>query len=226
MENTAIIPATKLEEDFYGWEERHETKKALAAQHQFDLVFVGDSITHLLEGDPDLPNGGQRYWKEFYQPRNALNLGFGWDRTQNVLWRLQNGEFDNQKPKLIVVNIGTNNQTGTENARTNTPEEIAEGIKAICSLLHNQSPDSQILLMGIFPRGTPDDPLRESIREINAIIANLAELPYIEFMDIGDQFLEKDGTISTEIMADSVHPTEKGYKIWVDAIEPVVRKCL
>ena len=38
-----------------------------------------------------------------------MNLGIGGDRTQHVLWRLDNGNIDGIKPKLAVLMIGTNN---------------------------------------------------------------------------------------------------------------------
>jgi hypothetical protein len=85
--NTAAIPVQKLEEDFYDWYVRHSAKCREAACANHDLVFIGDSITHLFEGDPNVPNRGERVWEAHYGNRNALNLGFGWDRTQNVLWR-------------------------------------------------------------------------------------------------------------------------------------------
>jgi len=225
IENNAVIPATKLENDFYDWWERHEEKKRLvAARKDFELVFIGDSITHLFEVSDAVPMRGGRIWNEFYGLRKPLDLGFGWDRTQNVLWRLQNGEFDRLAPKLVVLNIGTNNLTGTGNARTNTVEEIEEGIAAICSVLRKMSPASVILVMGIFPRGQPDDPLRAQIRGLNQRLASsVGAWPRTPFMEIGDRFLDSEGRIPVEWMNDLVHPTEAGYRIWAEAIEPVVR---
>ena len=83
----------------------------------------------------------------------TLNLGFGWDRTQNVLWRLAHGEFEGLHPKTVVINIGTNNLTGTANARANTPAEVVQGILAIHEQVRAQSPQSRIIVMGVFPRG-------------------------------------------------------------------------
>jgi lysophospholipase L1-like esterase len=227
-ENSAILPATKLEDDFYDWWVRHDEKKRLVASRKdFELVFIGDSITHLFEVSDAVPPRGGSVWNEYYGRRKALDLGFGWDRTQNVLWRLQNGEFDGLAPKLAVLNIGTNNLTGTDHARTNTAEEIVEGIAAICRLIATLSPSTVILVMGIFPRGQPDDALRVHIRRINEGMATLAaSRPGLRFMDIGSRFLDPEGRIPVALMNDLTHPTETGYRIWAEAIEPVVRDCV
>ena len=221
--NMAVIPVPKLEEDFYDWYARHSAKCREAASGNHDLIFIGDSITHLFEGDPNVPGRGECLWRKYYGARNALNLGFGWDRTQNVLWRLAHGEFSGQTPRLVVILIGTNNLTGTPNAPTNTPLEIAEGIQAICRQVSDASPSSRLLLMGVLPRGAADDPLRARVRELNAILQERVRSWHgVHFADIGDLLLSADGSIAVDVMSDGVHLTEKGYRIWADAIEPVV----
>ena len=221
--NAAVVPVPKLEEDFYDWHARHSAKCREAAGGNHPLVFIGDSITHLFEGDPNVPGRGERVWKEYYGGRRAMNLGFGWDRTQNVLWRLAHGEFAGQTPRLVVLLIGTNNLTGTANAPTNTPAEIAEGIQAICRQVAASSPESGIVLMGVFPRGPADDPLRARVRELNAMLREYAAgRRGVDFTDIGNRFVSADGSIPTDIMNDGVHLTEAGYRIWAEAIEPLV----
>jgi len=225
FENTAIIPVPKLENDFYDWYQRHELKKQAAKNNRFDLIFIGDSITHLFEGHPGMDERGDNVWKQFYACRNALNLGFGWDRTQNVLWRLENGEFENQLPLLAVLNIGTNNLTGTANARENTPEEIMTGVKAICKLIFSKSRQTHILLMGVFPRGQPGECLRKEVQEFNRKLKAFAETcRQVIFLDIGDKFLDSEGNIDVTTMPDMVHPSTKGYQIWAESIEPVLQK--
>ena len=99
-------------------------------------------------------------WTKYYADRNALNLGFSGDRTENVLWRLQNGEIDGIAPKLAVIMIGTNN-TGH---RSDPPEQIAAGVQAILSELQQRLPDTKVLLLAIFPRGADkDDPMRRTM---------------------------------------------------------------
>lgn len=226
-ESAATVPVPKLENDFYDWYARHAAKAQAVAAGPHDLVFIGDSITHLFEGDPALPGRGEKLWTAFYGARRPLNLGFGWDRTQNVLWRLDHGEFAGQTPRLVVLLIGTNNLTGSANAPTNSPIEILAGIRAVCQRLHATSPASRILVMGVFPRSTPEDPLRQRIRELNALLrAETTTWPRVLFADIGERFLSADGTIPTALMNDRVHPTEAGYRIWADAIEPIVAGAL
>jgi len=223
--NTAVIPVPKLEHDFYDWYQRDAQVKELIKQQPVDLVFIGDSITHMFGGLPAAPvHRGQAVWDRYYGTRNAVNLGFGWDRTQNVLWRLANGEFDGLHPKVVVLLIGTNNRTGTKNARENTPGEIAEGIEAICKAVHARAPASKIILLSVLPRS----PARfvEPIREINRSAAKLESLGYVTFLDLWPAFADPTGLPKKELMADTVHPNEKGYQVWAETMEPVLVKLL
>lgn len=215
--NTALLPTPKLENDSYDWYARHLQVLELQKFTPAEIVLVGDSITHFWAGEPTAARrSGPESWKAAFGHRPVLNLGFGWDRTQNVLWRLDHGEMDGLTPKLIILNIGTNNLTGTEHARTNTPAEIAEAIAFVCRKLHAKSPGSQILVMNVFPRGfEPDAPLRAPIRALNAALPDvLRDQSYVHLLDLTGQFLAADGSLSPELMSDSTHPTEKGYAIW------------
>lgn len=220
--NTAIIPHSKLENDSYDWWQRHQDELDAHKTIHPEIVLIGDSITHFW-GGPPTSNGhqnGPNAWKEAFGDKQVLNLGFGWDRTQNVLWRLDHGEFDGLHPKTVVINIGTNNFTGTGHARTNTPEEIAEGIMAIVGRVRSKSPESRIIVMGVFPRfEKPTHPGRAKITALNALVAaDLANVPNTTFLDIGAQMLQPDGTISRSIMGDFTHPTEAGYSIWAKGL--------
>ena len=223
--NTAVVPVPKLENDFYDWYQRHEQVKALIKKQPVDLVFVGDSITHMFGGQPFSPIcRGSNVWERTYGARHAVNLGFGWDRTQNVLWRLENGEFEGLRPKAAVVLIGTNNRTGTKNARENSPAEIAEGIEAVCRAIHAHSPATKIALLSVLPRSPAH--FTEPIREINRRIAKLEALGYVTFVDLWPGFADADGLPKKELMADTVHPNEKGYEVWAQTLEPVLIKLL
>ncbi|MCA9105665.1 MAG: platelet-activating factor acetylhydrolase IB subunit [Pirellulaceae bacterium] len=193
------------------WMPRHEEKlKEKADAEQVDLVWIGDSITHGWEG------GGKAIWEQRYAPRHSLNLGFSGDRTENVLWRLQHGAIDDIAPKAFVIMIGTNN-TGH---RQDPAEETAEGIKLIVDELRTRYPDAQVLLLAIFPRGeTTEDPLRVLNEQINSRIEKLAADDHVHYLNINDKFLNEDGTLPKDIMPDLLHPNEKGYQIWSDAIE-------
>lgn len=193
------------------WMKRHEAMNARVAQGNVDLVFIGDSITQGWEGK------GKEAWNEFYGKRNAVNLGIGGDRTQHVIWRLDNGNLEGIKPKLAVIMIGTNN------SKTNSSEEIADGIEVIVDQLKAKTPETEILLLGIFPRGaTPDTPQRQVNEKTNEIVSKLADGTQIHYLDIGKQFLQDDGTLSKEIMPDLLHLSEKGYRIWAESIESKV----
>lgn len=215
--NTALVPLPRPDHIYNnlngeGWMQRHEAAKARAAQGNIDLVFIGDSITHAWQ----FPGRGRRVWDEHYGAYRTLNLGFGGDRTEHVIWRLQQGEIDGLSPRLTVIMIGTNNTAA------NTAPEIAAGITTICDLVRQKMPQTQILLLAIFPRGTPDDPKRQKIQEINRLIEPLGQRPGVRYLDIGARFLTPEGTITREIMPDLLHPTEAGYRLWATAIAPVV----
>jgi lysophospholipase L1-like esterase len=219
--NTAVVPVPCLEDDSYNWWARHAAELAAGAKADPEIVLVGDSITHFWAGEPLASQcNGPRAWAETFGARRVLNLGFGWDRTQNVLWRIDHGEFDGLRPKLVVLNIGTNNFSTTPNARANTPAEVAEGISAICDRLHQKSPATHILVMGVLPRGQlPDDGFRAPIAALNAILAReLVARANTTFLEIGARFLSPDGTLPSELMPDGTHPSEKGYTIWGRAI--------
>jgi len=223
--NTAIIPVEKLENDFYDWHQRHEEVVELVRRKQVDLIFIGDSITHMFGGRPKSEIArGKEIWDQYYGHRNAINMGFGWDRTQNVLWRLENGELERITPKVAVILIGTNNRTGTNNARQNTPAEIAEGIETICKAIHKKVPKCKILLLGVLPR-SPEH-FVEPIQEINKLLSRLNKEDYISVLDMYDQFADKDGLPRKELMHDTVHPNEAGYRVWAETMEPVLSKLL
>ena len=213
---STVIPVTQDRSwPSYDWGKRHEAITAMIQKQKPDILFIGDSITHFFGGTQiDLPLRGPNTWGEFYAPRNAGDIGYGWDKTENVLWRLTHGEIDNISPKVVVVMIGTNNTPSVE------APDIVAGITAICRTLHERLPQSKILLLGIFPRGDPTDPKRPKIAAINAEIAKLDGKDAVNYLDISKVFLQPDGTISKEIMPDKLHPNEKGYRLWAEAMEP------
>jgi beta-glucosidase len=200
------------------WMPRHEAKLLEKSQmEKVDLVFLGDSITHAWE------DKGQQVWLQHYAKRNALNLGFSGDRTENVLWRLQNGEVLGIDPKLLVLMIGTNN-TGH---RQDHPEETALGIKHILELLKSQLPNTKVLLLAIFPRGaTNDDPLRKINDEINAIIKDFDDGKDVHYLNINHLFVDENGNLSQSVMQDLLHPNQEQYTVWADAMEPEIKRLM
>ena len=219
---STVIPVTQDRSwPSYDWARRHETLKGMIQKQKPDILFIGDSITHFFGGTQiDLPLRGKNTWDEFYAPRNAGNIGYGWDKTENVLWRLTHGEIDGIAPKVVVLMIGTNNTPSIE------APDIVAGISAICRTLHERLPKSQILLLGIFPRGETTDVKRAKIALVNTGIAKLGGTGNVHYLDIGKVFLQPDGSISKEIMPDKLHPNEKGYRLWAEAMEPTLAKLL
>jgi lysophospholipase L1-like esterase len=219
---STLVPVTQNRDwRLYDWAERHAACIALMKTRQPDIVMLGDSITHFWGGDPV---GGRRtgaaVWDKFFAGRRVVNLGFGWDRTENVLWRLTHGEFDHAQPKVVVVLIGTNNIS------LNTPDEIAAGISAICVELHRRAPAARILLLGIFPRGAAPDETRGTVAAVNERIARLDHKGGVTYLDLTRTFVEADGSISRDVMDDFLHPTEKGYGMWAAAMEPTLNRLL
>ena len=192
-----------------GFLKRHEgfLKDLAATNGKVGILFVGDSITDGWRG------GGKEVFAKNYGKLDPLNIGIGGDRTQHVIWRLEHGEVEGISPKVAMLMIGTNN------LGSNSNEEIAAGITKIVSLLHEKLPQTKVLLLGIFPRGArADDPARARIKAINQEIAKLDDGgKTVKYLDIGDKFLEPDGTLSKEIMPDALHPNETGYQVWAAA---------
>ncbi|HEX4997770.1 MAG TPA: GDSL-type esterase/lipase family protein [Terriglobia bacterium] len=182
---------------------------------KIDLLFVGDSITELWG------RTGRAVWEKNFLPLRPANFGISGDTTQGVLWRMQNGELDGFKAKLIVFMLGTNN------INRNPDDEIADGDRLIVEEFKKRQPQAKVLVLGIFPRGAQaTDPNREHIKNINGKLARLADNKQVFYMDIGEKFLTADGTLTTEIMADGLHPTARGYEIWAAAIMDKVRELM
>ena len=214
-ENTAIMPVPRQG----NWMKRHDKFVEIAKGGGVDVLFLGDSITDAWRNKG--AKGGIDIFKEEFVPLKAANFGIGGDRTQHVLWRLQNGELDGIQPKVLMLMIGTNN------LRDNSAAEIADGVKAIVKEVHKRSPKTKVLLLGVFPRGHKPGQQREKIKKINDSIAKLDDGgKMVKYLDIGDKFLEKDGTLPKEIMHDSLHLTAKGYRIWADAVKEPIKQLL
>ncbi len=205
--NTAIVPNLAP-----GFVEKHTANKAVAAAGDIDVLFMGDSITDFWR-NPEGNYAGKPVLDKYWGGVKLANFGIAGDTTQGVLYRLQNGEGEGFSPKAIMLMIGTNN------TRANSAAEIAEGVGAIVLELQKDFPDAKILLLGIFPRSRPGDPVRDQIAEINSIIAKLDDGAKVHYLDIGNVFLSADGTIATDVMSDGLHPTTKGYELWAAAVQ-------
>jgi lysophospholipase L1-like esterase len=219
----AVTPESRSDKDW--WMPRHNAIVERVKQGNVDIIMIGDSITHGWE------KSGKPVWDKYYANRNAVNMGFSGDRTEHVIWRLQNGEIDNINPKLAVIMIGTNNSNKDEY----TSEQIADGVKAIVCQLRTKLPNTKILMIAIFPRGDAEqrkDKTKgaaynaqwEKNDKATAIFKQIADNKMIYFLDVNKKFLNKNGELPRDIMADLLHPGEKGYDIWAKAMEPTIVK--
>lgn len=199
----------------YDWGARHAAILELNKMRQPKVVLVGDSITHHWGGEPRMGKvGGARSWARYFESRSAANLGFGWDMTQNVLWRLRHGELDGLKPKAVILLIGTNN------LKVDTVPDIVLGIEAIVREIRQRCPGAKVLVLAL-PRGTRDDPLRAKADDLaRALVSGrLGD----EVMDLSELFVMPDGSIPRDRMSDLLHPTEKGYEIIGAAVDRKLR---
>jgi beta-glucosidase len=221
----AVTPFSRADKDW--WMPRHQAIVERVKQGNVDLIMIGDSITHGWE------KSGLQMWDKYYAPRNAVNMGFSGDQTQHVLWRLQNGEIENIKPKLAVLMIGTNN-SGDPN---DSSEQIAQGIEAIVCQLKTKLPETKILILAIFPRGNAEqrkdkksdaamNPQWAKNNKTSKLASKLADNKTIFYLDINKKLLNNKGVLTREIMPDLLHPKEKGYQIWAETMEPMIVKLM
>ena len=212
--NTAIIPVPRTG----GITNRQSLvlQRAKDASGDYDLEFIGDSITQGWEG------AGKNVWTNFYGQRKCLNFGVSGDSTQHVLWRFENGQLDGVQARVAIVMIGTNNS-----GRDDTTEgDILAGVTAIVQQIRTRQPDTKVLLLGIFPRAKTFSPQRGKILQVNEALEKLADGKNIFYLDFGSRLIEADGSISKTIMPDALHPNAAGYKIWADAMEPKLKELL
>ncbi len=198
------------------WPGRMAQKRKEIAESggKFDLVFVGDSITHYFGDD----NGrGVPVFRELQKTYSILNLGYSGQKTENMIWRMTHGELDGYEAKAVMVMAGTNNG--------NPATDVARGIRRLVEVIRERQPKAKVLLLPVFPRGEkPDNPIRCKYEKVKTMIRGLADEKDVIWGDINDRFLEPDGTATKEVFTDFCHLTEKGYRIWRDAMLPYFRE--
>lgn len=198
------------------WLPLHDEKLA-ARDKSFELVMLGDSITHGWAGE------GKEVWRRYFADIPTLNLGFSGDRTENVLWRLIHGEVDGLNPKLVVIMIGTNN-TGH---RMDSPEVIAVAVQKILAELDKRLPKAKVLVLAIFPRGESEiDPMRINNRQANRLLKSIATDAGVEFADFNAAFLSETGDLILDNMPDLLHPSALGYEVWAEQLQPYFNRYL
>ena len=196
---------------------RHLEFVDTAKQGNIDLLLHGDSITDWwVQGEAN-----KAVFDKYFGGIRTATFGIAGDTTQGVLWGLKNGEGQGFQPKAVMLMIGTNNSLA------NTGPEIAEGIGAIVLEMRQNFPNARILLLGIFPRSVPGDPVRDKIAEVNQIIARLDDQKHVFFMDIGSAFLDEKGFFLPEAFRpDNLHPQARGYEIWGEAVKAKLAELL
>jgi len=214
----ADVAAAKVGRGSERFMQLHEQFLKRKAEGPIDVLFLGDSITEGWSGR------GKDIWNKNYADMNAANFGIGGDRTQHVLWRIDNGELDGIHPKVLVLLIGTNNIGYSA-------DEILKADIKIVKEIHEKLPDTRVLVLAIFPRGAdPTKPdvalMREKIIAVNKGLAALDDGDKTRYLDFGDKFLDADGNIPKDIMPDALHPNAKGYQIWVDAMAPLLAQMM
>jgi lysophospholipase L1-like esterase len=189
-------------------------------QSPIGLLFIGDSIT------AGWASIGQKVWDERYARLDAANFGINGDRTDGVLWRIEHGELDGIHPKVVVLLIGTNNYGSSAS-------QVSKGIQAVVAAIQAKLPEAKVLLLGVFPRGpvaidaeNKPDPGRQKLLAVNAELAKLDDGRRVRYLEIWRQFLTDDGSLPKETMPDALHPNEKGYRIWADAMQPLLSEMM
>jgi lysophospholipase L1-like esterase len=200
----------------------HAQLVAKAKQGRIDVYVLGDSIARRW-GATDYPDF-LAHWQQTFHGWNAADFGWGADRTQHILWRIQNGELDGVKPKVIVLLAGTNNVGGTPGDDAKVAD-ITRGLRAIVETCKAKAPEAVIVLTAIFPRN--DNPqLWAEIRKINAGLAQLADGKAVRFLDVNAGLAEADGTLKPGMTVDKLHPTLQGYQVWADGLRPILTEIL
>jgi lysophospholipase L1-like esterase len=202
----------------------HEQLLDKAKRGGIDVYFVGDSIARRW-GATDYPDLLANWRRNFFG-WNAADFGWGADRTQNILWRLQNGELDGVNPKVIVILAGTNN-VGAQPGGPEKVDEITRGLTAIVNLCREKAPAATIVLTAIFPRNDNMAVMPE-ITRINANLARLADGRKVRYLDVNDRLADKDGRLFDGMMnaRDKLHPTIQGYQVWADGLKPILTELL
>ena len=183
-----------------------------------DVVLLGDSIMHFWEWKHP------ESWAKFTTGRVALNLGYGGDRTQNVIWRIEHGELDGYEAKCVVLMIGTNNNSSD----STDPANVAAAIEKIVGMIRKHQPRAKIVLHPIFPRGVSAESVKHAQArsrndKTNALLKAYAERDgKVVWIDFNSKLVDETGWVPASIMADQIHPTDKGYEFWIEALAPVL----
>ena len=199
-----------------------------ARKGRIDVYFVGDSITRRWGTSDEQYRAFLENWRRNFFGWNAANFGWGGDTTQNILWRLENGELDGVNPKVIVLMAGTNNVGNKSPEGPDDPRvaEVTRGVRAILEVCRRKAPGATVVLTGITPRND-NMAVMPVINRINANLARLADGKKVRYLNINDRLADKDGRLFEGMAAgDGLHLDVKGYQAWADALKPILTELL
>lgn len=202
----------------------HEQLVEKAKMGGIDIYFEGDSITRRWGTSDYQWKANLANWNSNFFGWNAADFGWGADSTQNILWRLENGELDGVNPKIIVLLAGINN-VGTVPGGDEKVENITRGLQAIVKVMQEKAPNAVIILTGLFPRNDNMAVIPE-INKINENLARMADGKKIRYINVNDKLADQDGKLHPGMTVDRLHPTPKGYQIWADALKPIFTEIL
>ncbi len=215
-DKTVENPAAKATlKDNSWWKDRHENIVKTNKTKNPQLILIGNSILNMLDNSDRKP-----VWEKYLNKYNAVNMGFSGDRTENVIWRLENGEIDGINPKVALLLIGTNNTDGNHYLEITQPKELAEATWKICKIIREKLPETEILLLGIFPYGYKPNHRDNINKATNKITSKFPEKDsHIHYRDIGTIFIDANGKVKKSLMSDFLHPNAEGHLLMFQAIE-------
>ena len=213
---STTIPVIQSRDGYYDWRTRHTEILQLNKADPPKSVILANSIIHYWGGEPKAPLvRGAKAWNKYMEPSGMRNLGFGWDKVENVLWRVYHDELDGFDAGNIIVMIGTNNLT------ENSDEEIITGLKTLVEQIKIRQPKAAVLLAGILPRRK----MEQRVLILNKSIANLSASLHVQFINPGTVFLNSKGNIDESLFEDGLHPNAAGYeKLGVQLVNPLSPK--
>jgi len=198
----------------YDWLSRHNELLSLNKTEPPHIIFIGNSITHYWGGKPEAPiSRGNDSWNEYLAPLGVRNFGFGWDRIENVLWRVYHDELDGYPARQVIILIGTNNLA------VNSDVEILEGLKVLINCVRERQPKSDILLLGLLPRRNKE----KRISQLNIGIKALTKSLQVDYADVGKLLFDKT-KINEQLFVDGLHPNAEGYRRVAQLLVPHLKK--
>ena len=210
-----IFTACTQQRDSYDWKERHEQVLKLNKEKAPQILLIGNSITHYWAGEPTAKYArGTDSWEKLFKGKEVRNLGFGWDRIENALWRIYHGELDGYQAEKIILLMGTNNLD------KNSDDEIIDGINELVRAVRHRQPKAEIYVTGILPRAGMEARLVRLNKALQVRLLN-EEATYIEMSTV---LTHPDGKIIKELFIDGLHPNKEGYRRIAKMFEKIIRE--